>query len=103
MDQSDVVDAEWWEPEQDPARLLPELAGPIHLVEFQRARARLAQSVALGDMTRGWRGGRRVSRLTPRLQLVPDTVTERARVTERELVDDIISRPARPCVPLRSI
>ena len=103
MDPFEIIDAEWSEPEQNPALLLPDFSRPIQLARFQSARARLAQSVALRDMTRGRHGGIRVGRVTPLLRVAPSTIRERARAAEGEMLDDILGRPLRPFVPLRSI
>ena len=106
MDYEDIVDAEWRE-------LLPERDVPAAV----RARARLAQAVALRDMTSSWRRhGRVISAPAPRLQLVsrdrPDPLwqaacggsrSERARAAETVAVNDFLSRPRPPHPPLRSI
>jgi hypothetical protein len=110
MDAGDIVDGEWWEPRAEPETAVPEAI---------RARARLAQAVALRDMANSWqRQGRVVSQPAPKLVLVassskPVSATwlascggsrsERARAAESLAINDFISRPLRPHPPLRSI
>jgi len=102
MQDPEIVDAVWWELREDPRHQPPRAADPP--LDARQARARLAQSVALGDIARGRRyGGRMVSRPTPALTPVPGTLTERARAVERQYLDNILGRPPRICPPLRSI
>lgn len=80
-----------------------------------RARARLAQAIALRDMELGWRRkGRTVSALAPRFQLASHmdplwqaacggSRSERARAAETLAVNELIRRPRPPLPPLRSI
>jgi len=83
-----------------------------------RARARLAQAVALRHMEHGWHGhGRVVSAPASRLRLVSsraeadpillascgDTQRERARAAETLAINDFLSRPPRPHPPQRSM
>jgi len=113
----DIEDAEWREiPDEAPVHAREPVADVPPAV---RARARLAQTVALRDMKASWRGARRtVSAPSPRVWEVsaggrrPSPLwlascggsrTERAHAAEALAVEDFLSRPARPCPPLRSI
>jgi|GEM_PF-6345039 hypothetical protein len=107
MDFDDVVDAEWRE-------LPPERSD---LPAAVRARARLAQALALRDMTSSWRRhGPVISEPSPRLRpadrLERDTLwtaacggsrSERARAAEILAVNDFLSRLRPAYTPLRSI
>ncbi|HLQ31239.1 MAG TPA: hypothetical protein VK457_00990 [Chloroflexota bacterium] len=111
MDSEDIIEGEWRElpPPDDPSPDVPPAV---------RARARLAQAVALRDMESSWQArGRVVSAPAPRLRPVPphgelDSLwlashsasrSERARAAERLAMHDFLSRPRRPHPPLRSI
>lgn len=109
MDPEEIIEAEWREVPRDAAGDIPEAL---------RARARLAQSVALRDMANSWqRYGRLVSTPAPRVlsmgsskPIAPlwlascgGSPAERARAAETAAVNDFLNRPARPHPPLRSI
>ena len=102
MQDPEIVDAVWWELKDYPRHQLPPASDPPP--DARRASARLAQSVALGDIARGRRyGGRMVTRPTLALISLPRTLTERARAVERQYLASILGRPLRTCPPLRSI
>jgi hypothetical protein len=116
MPSDEIVDGEWREIRAEP-RALPD-ATKQEVPAAVRARARLAQAVALRDMTSSWRGaGRTVSAPSPRLWEVGSSRRtaplwlascggsriERARAAETAAINDFLSRPRRQHTPLRSI
>jgi len=114
---TDIEDAEWWELSAAPEPALREQAQlPARTPAAIRARAHLAQAIALRDMELSWHSTVRViSGLSPRMCVAGrppsprwlascgSSRSQRARAAETVALDDFLTRPARPYPPLRSI
>ena len=127
MEATDVDDGIWCElpangtrPQQDACQAPgPDLGQTNAVPAALRARARLAQAVALKDMKESWRnsGRRFISSPAPRLcdsrsrwgqsplwlASCGGSRFERARAAEELSLEDFLGRPPKPCPPLRSI